>query len=652
MRKNKIIYIVVLILLLSFTSVACNSEGLGDLLDQINNSTIVDGSIQSISISGLSEVEVGNSITLTATVSPTTASQKVTWSTSNSKVATVDTNGKVTGVSSGKATIKATSQQNSSVYKTFLVIVNESSVEPTSISIVGDTTIYVGNTSSYTIATTPENSNSKVTWSSSDEEIATVSYDGVVRAIKAGKFTLTATYSESLSATLEITVANKTVLPQKLSLKGYNYIYVNEVNTIEYSVLPSNAIDTVIWSSSDEEVATVDSKGRVKGIKEGEVTITATSTASLTVKASITIKICNEPILVDNEQDSLQYQIKDVVNYVRKSVFGVVNYQYSRETNALEKKSIGSGFVYKVYAILNDGTKVTDISTISDMNQINKYCYYLLTNRHVVEESEMLKIYIGEYDKYIDATLCQYDDKVDVAVVYFEFHDYIKPLTLANSESVETGDFVLAMGNPESLDYYDSTTLGIVSNPLRYVSTDTDGDNVYDWDQAYIQHDAAINPGNSGGPLFNLMGEVVGINTMKLASVDIDTMGFSVCNSSYIDLLSLLEEGIKPERALLGVSVLEVRNASNGKLYTSQTTYIEIPTGLNYGLYVNSVTSGQTADKAGVKQGDIILSIDGIDLKEGYQVRIALGKFIVGSGNTTVLEVYRNNQVINLTITF
>lgn len=651
MKKfNKIMFIV-----LSFFMVvnltACDFGGLGQLIEDIQNSIKYDDKITNISVSGPNTVEVGKTINLQATVSPLTSNQSVSWESLNRAIAQVDSNGNVTGVNPGKATIRVTSNK-SSVYKDVVVVVTESLVEPTNIKINGPSQVYVGSKNTYQIQTTPEVANHTVTWSSSDEEVATISYTGELKALKIGTVIITAKYNDNISDQFQVTIVSKTENPQKISLKGYSEIFVDEVATIEYSILPTDAIDLLTWSSNDETICTVDASGRVKGCSVGKATITAKSTIDASVYATFNIEVLNKPSFENNNM-SLQDTIKTVINYNKKSVFGVVNYQYNSLTGANEKKSIGSGFIYKAYAMLNDGTKVDDVSTISDLNSVNKYCYYLITNRHVVEDSSEIKVYIGEFDKYIDAQVCGYDNKIDVAVVYFEYCDYYRPCVIADSSTVETGDFVIALGNPEGLEYYDSATLGIVSSPERYYSEDTDNDNVNDWDQVYIQHDCAINPGNSGGPLFNLKGEVIAINTMKFSSVDIDNMGFSIPSNNFMTVVPLLEKGETIERPLLGVSIIQVKNALSGnKIYISNTEYIDLPTGLNYGLYISEVTQGGTAQKAGVQVGDIILSFDGVDLLEGYQVRVVLAKYIIGSGEKAVLEVYRNNKVIKLEVTF
>ena len=651
----KNIYKVLILILSLFVLVnmsACDMNSLGQLLEDIKNSTQLDSSITNVSISGPTDVRVGETITLKASVDPITSNQEVVWQSSNPKIATVDKNGVVLGIAPGKVTIRATSSA-STVYKEVVVSVSQSIVEPTSITINGSSEVYVGSKSKYTITTVPEIANNTVSWSVSDQAVAKINYEGVLETLKVGTVTITATYSETVKATLEVSVIAKTETPQKISIKGYDEIYVNEVTTLDYNIIPSSAIDLLTWTSSNESVASVDTKGRVKGLSSGTTTITATSVSDNKVYASKEITVLDEVSLENIEEKSLQEQIKTVINYNRKSVFGIVNYKYNVTTQENEKSSIGTGFIYKASAVLNDGTVVDDPSTITDLDSVSKYCYYVITNRHVVKGNEQIKIYIGEYDKYIDASVCGMDDIIDVAVVYFEYCDYFKPLILGNSEKVETGDFVIALGNPEGLEFYDSATLGIVSNPERYYSEDSDGDNVNDWDQLYIQHDCAINPGNSGGPLFNLKGEVIAINTMKLSATDIDTMGFSIPNHSFMTVVPLLEKGETVQRPLLGVSIMQIKDAMTGnKIYISNTEYITLPEGLNYGLYVSDVTVGGTAYRAGVLAGDIILSLDGVDILEGFQVRMVLGRFIIGSGQTAVIEVYRNGQVMKLEVTF
>jgi len=122
----------------------------------------------------------------------------------------------------------------------------------------------------------------------------------------------------------------------------------------------------------------------------------------------------------------------------------------------------------------------------------------------------------------------------------------MRPLEFADSNYLKKGMFAIAIGNPSGYEFYGSTTFGIISHPLRYISEDTNGNGTDDAENEYIQHNVAINPGNSGGPLINMDGKIIGINTMKFVSQDIDNMGFSIPSNVVTNLIPDLEAGRNP----------------------------------------------------------------------------------------------------------
>ena len=119
----------------------------------------------------------------------------------------------------------------------------------------------------------------------------------------------------------------------------------------------------------------------------------------------------------------------------------------------------------------------------------------------------------------MDATILKSDASLDLAILSFEYDKELPVLEFAEIDSYENGDFVLAIGNPTGYDYYNSVTFGMISYKKRVVEGEK---------SQFVQHDAAINPGNSGGPLLNLEGQIIGVNTLKIASVEVEGMGFAI----------------------------------------------------------------------------------------------------------------------------
>ena len=170
--------------------------------------------------------------------------------------------------------------------------------------------------------------------------------------------------------------------------------------------------------------------------------------------------------------------------------------------------------------------------------------------------------------------------------------------------------FAIALGSPEGYEFYNSATFGIISHAKRYLADDTDGDNVADWDAEYIQHDVAINPGNSGGALINLEGKLIGINTLKLASTEIEGMGFAIPSNLVNKLIPFLEEGKTPIRYVLGITVVTVRDIIN---YNNPEYIDKIPEDINNGIYVGEVNpTGLSAGK--LQADDIILKFNDVEL--------------------------------------
>lgn len=344
---------------------------------------------------------------------------------------------------------------------------------------------------------------------------------------------------------------------------------------------------------------------------------------------------------------SLEQAIEEVVENCSPAILGVSVYT-RQDIYGYNLVGVGSGIVYKGYAELEDGSEV-DLEETINSNNVKTYHYYLVTNRHVIKGGDVVKIYDGTIDEELNAKVLQYDDQVDLAVVSFEHTKYIKPLNFADSDSVKAGSFAIAIGNPSGFEYYGSATFGIVSSSKRYISDDTDGDSVNDWDAEYIQHDVAINPGNSGGALLNIKGEVIGVNTMKFVSDDVDNMGFSIPSNLVKQVVVVLEKGEKPIRLKLGVNCISLKDITE-KLMKEENFII--PQGLKYGMYITDINSGGLAESINLKVNDIIVEFNGVLIKESYQLRAELSKFVLGSGEKTIIKYYRDGVIKTQEIIF
>ena len=246
---------------------------------------------------------------------------------------------------------------------------------------------------------------------------------------------------------------------------------------------------------------------------------------------------------------------------------------------------------------------------------------FILTNNHVVEQSDEIKVKTAN-DKEYAAEIIGRDPMTDLALIHIDTNVPLIPLPLGDSDQLEVGDWVVAIGNPFGLG--NTVTAGIVSAKYRQI-----GAGAYD---NFIQTDTPINPGNSGGPLLNIAGEVVGINTAIFSqgggSVGI---GFSIPINMVKDLLPQLKKG-KVIRGWIGVIIQKVTPELKDKL--------DLPD--EKGALVSDVVSKGPADASGIRRGDVIVSFDGKPVRESRELPYIVASTPVGKKVT--VEVVRNRE--------
>jgi serine protease Do len=222
---------------------------------------------------------------------------------------------------------------------------------------------------------------------------------------------------------------------------------------------------------------------------------------------------------------------------------------------------------------------------------------YILTNDHVVEKATSIKVKLSDGKEY-DAKVIGKDAKTDLALIKVNVRSSLPVAILGDSDALEVGDWVMAIGNPYGLDH--TVTAGIVSAKGRVI-----GQGPYD---DFIQTDASINPGNSGGPLFNLRGEVVGINTAIISGGQ--GIGFAIPVNMAKVLLPQLKSNGKIVRGWLGVVIQKVTPELAKSFGIKEME----------GALVSDVMEDSPAARAGIKRGDVIVSFDGKPIKEFDQL--------------------------------
>jgi serine protease Do len=249
---------------------------------------------------------------------------------------------------------------------------------------------------------------------------------------------------------------------------------------------------------------------------------------------------------------------------------------------------------------------------------------YVVTNHHVIKDAETIEIVTSSPQRRFSAQVLGFDEKADIAVLKVAAREGIKPLAFDKSSVLRIGEGVFAIGNPFGFGH--TVTSGILSARGRTI-----GVGPYD---EFLQTDAAINPGNSGGPLFNHKGELIGINT----AVASDAQGISFAIPSEI-AKPLIDEIIQKgsvQRPWFGV----IFSAITEEKEADQDTY---------GIYVKNLAKDSPAEKSGIKLGDVILGINGFQVKDAASLEKILRRIV--PGQRVMVRVYREGAPLQISLT-
>jgi len=317
----------------------------------------------------------------------------------------------------------------------------------------------------------------------------------------------------------------------------------------------------------------------------------------------------------------------NAVEKVSEAVVGITNIQQAAgnfwmQQSGPQEVGSGSGVVYKV--------------------ENNKA--FIVTNHHVVEGANQLEVTLADGSK-VEAQLIGSDVWTDLAVIVIDAKNVKVVAEFGDSDVLKVGETVIAIGNPLGLEFYGSVTQGIVSGKDRSVPVDLNNDGVSDWTTEVLQTDAAINSGNSGGALVNIVGELVGINSMKIASSTVEGLGFSIPINSAIPIITELERSGEVKRPTMGISLMDLTDVP---AYYQQNT-LRIPEEVTTGVVITEVVPGSAAEKAGVQQYDVIVEMDGIKIENSIDLR----KHLYNEkevGDTLQLKVYRQGKLEEFTL--
>jgi len=251
----------------------------------------------------------------------------------------------------------------------------------------------------------------------------------------------------------------------------------------------------------------------------------------------------------------------------------------------------------------------------------------IVTNNHVIDGADKVTVRFQDDKKLYVAKVIGSDRETDLAVIKIDIKHKLPVLRFGNSDAIQVGEWVLAIGNPYGLD--NTVTAGIISAKHRII-----GAGPFD---NFLQTDASINPGNSGGPLLNMQGEVIGINTAINAAAE--NIGFAIPSTQAEKIIAQLQQGKTVKRGWLGVTIQRVSDNEAKALGLPEPT----------GALIASVSKGQPADMAGVRQGDVVLKVNGQKVADNNE----LLKKIAGlaPGDKARLTLWRNGKHVTKTVT-
>ena len=273
-------------------------------------------------------------------------------------------------------------------------------------------------------------------------------------------------------------------------------------------------------------------------------------------------------------------------NKVSGAVVSVLNFSQTGK-DSFQEASEGSGVIYK---------KSGDAA-------------YVVTNNHVINGAAQIQVMLHDGQK-VTATLVGKDAMTDLAVLKIAADKVTTTAAFGDSNKIQVGQKVLAIGSPLGSQYASSVTEGIISAKKRLVeSSSEDGQNY--GGSTVIQTDAAINPGNSGGPLINFAGQVIGINSMKLSSsasgTSVEGMGFAIPSNQVVDIVNKLVKYGQVTRPAIGIGLVELSAVT----VDDQKSLLKIPDTVKGGVVVMSLIPNGPAAKAGIQKYDVITGIDG-----------------------------------------
>ena len=363
-------------------------------------------------------------------------------------------------------------------------------------------------------------------------------------------------------------------------------------------------IVAVISSAATVFFMTSDEFGLLED-KAGTASSQTTTTSSLPIKNAVAVK-----------SDTTK-----AVDKALESVVGIYTYQGNQLFEGTTETGAGSGVIYK---------KSGDYA-------------YIVTNHHVVDGASQVEVQVSEGTR-LQAKVVGSDELTDLAVLRIDGSKVNSVAELGDSSKLTLGEPAIAIGNP--LGFLEgSVTEGIVSSTNRTIPVDTNGDGQEDWQSEVIQTDASINPGNSGGALINIDGQVIGINSSKIAQDEGEGSGFAIPMNVAKPIIEDLEQDGKVDRPTLGVRIADLSQVNP----VGRTETLKLPDSVQEGVVIIEVEGSSLAEKAGLKQYDVITKVNGDQISSDAELRRSIYE---SNGKKMSITYYRNGKEQTTTVSF
>lgn len=348
----------------------------------------------------------------------------------------------------------------------------------------------------------------------------------------------------------------------------------------------------------------------------------------------------SEPAKVSNVKVDVDSDITSAVEKVQGAVVSVINLQAQQQSS---NNPWGDLFGQQQE---DSSAENTDDSNLVEASEGSGVIYnkdgdsaYVVTNNHVVGGSDGLEVVMSDGTK-VKGELMGTDAVTDLAVIKISSENVEEVATFGDSSALKVGEPAIAIGSPLGSQYANSVTSGIISSVNRPISDSTSGVNI-----SAIQTDAAINPGNSGGPLVNIAGQVIGINSSKIAStstessdISVEGMGFAIPSNDVVKIIDQLQKDGKVTRPALGINMVDLSSVTSQQ----QEQILGVPSSVKSGVVITNVMNATPAEKAGLKQYDVITKVDGEEVTSATDLQsILYGKNV---GDTITITYYRGDK--------